>query len=74
MWISIQIQSDLRKKNKNIVYSRISTRRKSVKPRKVEHIPTIRGSTFFHGDNSISQLDCEKFFRLDIFPPSGDPA
>ena len=37
-------------------------------------IPTIRGLTFFRGDNSISQLDCRKLFRLDIFPPSGDPA
>ena len=53
---------------------RISTRRKNVEPRKVEHIPTIRGSTFFRGDNSIGQSDCRKPFRLDIFPPSGDPA
>ena len=41
---------------------------------KVERIPTFRGLTFFRGDDSISQLDCRKFFRLDIFPPSGDPA
>ena len=41
---------------------------------KVERIPTTRGSTFFRGDNSINQLDCRKFFRLYIVPPSGDPA
>ena len=35
--------------------SRISTRRKNVETRKVERIPTIRGSKFFRGDNSISQ-------------------
>ena len=35
--------------------SRISTRQKNVEPRKVEHIPTIRGSTFCRGDNSIGQ-------------------
>ena len=28
-----------------------------VEPRKVERIPTIRGLTFFRGDNSINQLD-----------------
>ena len=54
--------------------SQISTRRKNVEPRKVERIPTIRGSTFFRGDNAISQSDCRKFFRRNIFPPSGDPA
>ena len=31
------------------------------------------GSTIFCGDNSISQSNSWKFFRLDIFPPSGDP-
>ena len=36
--------------------------------------PTIRGSTSFRGDSSISQLDGRKFFRLDILLPSGDPA
>ena len=40
----------------------------SRKPRKAERIPTIRDSTFFRGDDSVSQLDCWKF------PPSGDPA
>ena len=52
----------------------ISTRRKNVEPQKVERIPTIRGSTSFLGDNSISQSDCWKVFLPDIFPPSGDPA
>ena len=41
----------------------------NVQPRKVERVPTIRGSTFFRRDDSISQFDCWKFFRLDIFPP-----
>ena len=49
-------------------------RRKNVEPRKVECIPTICGSTFFRGDNSISQGDCQKFFRFDIFPLGGDRA
>ena len=39
---------------------------------KVERI-RIRDSTFFRGDNLIFQLDCRKFFHLNIFPPSGDP-
>ena len=44
------------------------------RPKKSRSIPTIRGSIFFCGDNSISQSDCWKIFFLDIFPPSGDPA
>ena len=56
------------------IISQQLSRFRSVEPRKIGRIPTIRGSTFFHGDNSISQLDCRKIFRLDIFPPSGDPA
>ena len=54
-------------------YSRLDifppARRKNVETRKIERIPTTRGSTFFRDDNSISQLDCRKFFRLEIFPP-----
>ena len=51
-------------KNSLTDLSRTSTRRKNVEPRKVERIPTIRGSTFVRRDNSISQLDCRKFLAL----------
>ena len=47
--------------------SRISAGRRNVELRKVERIPTVRGSTFLR-NISISQLDCREFFRLDIFP------
>ena len=39
----------------------------SVKLRRVKRIPPIRGSTSFCGDNSISQLDCRKFFATTFF-------